>query len=126
MKDDELKLLYKHIGSLVRKHREILGKSQFHFGLEVGRSANQIGRIERAEGNPTVDTLYNIAKYIDIDIQEFFKSIKDNNNGFIINRNKKMKTLSYSFIEIFDTTATLYYEEICSLDHSLNTIKLKN
>jgi transcriptional regulator with XRE-family HTH domain len=77
MKEDDLKLLYKHIGSLVRMHRERLDKSQFHFGLEVGRSANQIGRIERAEGNPTVDTLYNIAKYINIDIQEFFNMKKD-------------------------------------------------
>ena len=72
MKDKELKLLYEHIGTLVKTHREKLNKSQFHFGLEVGRSANQIGRIERAEGNPTVDTLYNIAKYINVDIQEFF------------------------------------------------------
>jgi len=77
MKDDDLKLLYIHIGSLVKEHRERLDKSQFHFGLEVGRSANQIGRIERAEGNPTVETLYNIAKYIKIDIQEFFKEKKD-------------------------------------------------
>lgn len=77
MKDNELKLLYKHIGSLVRVHREKLKMSQLHFGLEVGRSANQIGRIERAEGNPTVDTLYNIAKYINLDIHEFFKLKKD-------------------------------------------------
>ena len=72
MKDDELQILYIHIGSIVKLNREKLGKSQLHFGLEVGRSANQIGRIERAEGNPTVDTLYNIAKYLGIDIQEFF------------------------------------------------------
>lgn len=73
MKDKELTLLYKHIGSLVKEHREKLNKSQFHFGLEVGRSANQIGRIERAEGNPTVDTLFQIAKYINLDITELFK-----------------------------------------------------
>lgn len=72
MKDKDLKVLYEHIGSVVKTHRERLNKSQLHFGLEVGRSANQIGRIERAEGNPTVETLYQIAKYVDIDIQDFF------------------------------------------------------
>ncbi|WP_432670306.1 helix-turn-helix domain-containing protein [Flavobacterium sp. SM2513] len=77
MKDDELKLLYIHIGSIVKLHREKLGKSQLHFGLEVGRSANQIGRIERAEGNTTVDTLFRIAQYINIDIKEFFNLKKD-------------------------------------------------
>ena len=77
MKDDELQLVYIHIGSIVKLHREKLGKSQLHFGLEVGRSANQIGRIERAEGNPTVDTIFKIAKYINIDMQEFFTLKED-------------------------------------------------
>lgn len=72
MKENELKHLYKHIGKVVKTHRERLNKSQLHFGLEVGRSANQIGRIERAEGNPTVETLYHIAKYVGIDIKDFF------------------------------------------------------
>ena len=77
MKDDELKYLYKHIGSLIKFHRERLGKSQFTFGLEVGKSGNQIGRIERAESNPTVETLYDIAKYIKIDVKDFFNMKKD-------------------------------------------------
>lgn len=90
MKDDDLKILYKHIGSLVKEHRERLGKSQFHFGLEVGRSANQIGRIERAEGNPTVETLFNIAKYITIDIQEFFKRVEEVDKKLKINDQNKV------------------------------------
>ena len=77
MKDKELQLLYEHIGKLVKAHRERIEKSQFHFGLEVGRSANQIGRIERAEGNPTVETLFRIAKYLKIDVVEFLSIKKD-------------------------------------------------
>lgn len=76
MKDEELKYLYRHVGSIVKFHRERLGKSQFDFGLDVGKSANQIGRIERAESNPTLETLYRIAKYVEIDIKDFFDKSK--------------------------------------------------
>jgi len=73
MEKDELKKVYRHIGSIIKLHREKLGKSQFSLGLEVGKSANQIGRIERAESNPTVETLFHIAKYLKIDIKDFFE-----------------------------------------------------
>ncbi|WP_242009079.1 helix-turn-helix domain-containing protein [Robertkochia solimangrovi] len=70
---DGLDKLYVTIGDKIKKLRTEEGISQLDLGNWVGKSANQIGRIERAEGNPTVKTLYAIAQHYKIDICEFFK-----------------------------------------------------
>jgi uncharacterized protein with NRDE domain len=38
---------------------------------------------------------------------DFFTAVADNENGFIMNRNERIKTLSYSFIELTDNEAAL-------------------
>ncbi len=44
-------------------------------------------------------------------VLDFFKTYPDSFNGFIMNRNEEIKTLSYSFIEITNNdTATMYYQ----------------
>ena len=73
MSDAELYRLKQSIGTLIKKHREEKGVSQLDMAIDIEMSANQIGRIERAESNPTVETLYAIANYFGIDIIEFFK-----------------------------------------------------
>lgn len=72
MKDEGLTRLLKKIGTTVKEYRDQKNLSQFDLGLEIGLSANQIGRIERSESNPTIKTLYNLAIFFEIDIQEFF------------------------------------------------------
>ena len=74
MKDEGLICILQKIGTVVREHRKKHKMSQFHLGLEVGKSANQIGRIERAESNPTIKTLYTLAHFFDIELNEFLKS----------------------------------------------------
>lgn len=61
-----------NIGVVVKEHRLRVNLSQFNLGLEIGKSANQIGRIERAESNPTIETLYALAQFFNIDIKDFF------------------------------------------------------
>lgn len=73
MSADELHILKHHIGAIVKKHREKMGVSQLNMGLDIEMSANQIGRIERAESNPTIATLFTIANYFEFDIIEFFQ-----------------------------------------------------
>lgn len=58
---------------------------------------------------------------------DFFKSFSDSENGFIMNRNEKVKTLSYSFIELSDNAkADLSYLELQSNLISCGTIKMKS
>ncbi|WGF92184.1 helix-turn-helix domain-containing protein [Aequorivita marisscotiae] len=72
MGNDHFNKIRIHIGCVVKKYREENELSQFKLGLEIGKSANQIGRIERAESNPTVATLVDLADFFKIDIKEFF------------------------------------------------------
>ena len=67
MESEELKLL-KLIGIKIKNLRKKEDISQLQLGIRIDISANQIGRIERAEGNPTIKTLYAITKYYNLDI----------------------------------------------------------
>ena len=68
MNQDDLNNLLVRIGNRVKSLRQKEKISQLDLGNIVGRSANQIGRIERAEGNPTIETLYTIAKHYNVPI----------------------------------------------------------
>lgn len=47
--------------------------SQEELGLRTGLAKNHIGKIERGQTNPKVETLFSIAKELDVDIKELFK-----------------------------------------------------
>jgi len=80
MKPKDANALLKNIGSLVRRLRKEEGISQLDLGNHVDLSANQIGRIERAEGNPTVKTLFAIANHYNMDIKTFFEAPEESHN----------------------------------------------
>jgi len=71
MNQDDLDKLLIQIGHRIRSLRKEEKISQLDLGNIVGRSANQIGRIERAEGNPTIETLHRIAKHYKVAITYF-------------------------------------------------------
>lgn len=56
---------------------------------------------------------------------DFFKSFSDSENGFIMNRNEKVKTLSYSFIELNNKHALLNYFELHSSKLSSQSIAMR-
>lgn len=47
-----------------------------------------------------------------LSLLRFFQSFDDKQNGFIINRNEEMKTLSYSFIELNENEITMSYYDL--------------
>lgn len=62
----------------------------------------------------------------ELSLLNFFKSYNDNENGFIMNRNEKVKTLSYSYIELKDNrVAELSYYDLNQFAHSTQTILMK-
>lgn len=71
MVEDELDRLLLQMGNRIKSLSKKENISQLELGNIVGRSANQIGRIERAEGNPTIETLYLIASHYNLDISYF-------------------------------------------------------
>lgn len=55
----------------------------------------------------------------------FFKSVDDNENGFIINRNNEMATLSYTFIEMpLHDQASMNYYDLANFTYDSKTLSL--
>jgi transcriptional regulator with XRE-family HTH domain len=61
--------LIKAIGNKIRDLRTQKGISQEDLANEADVPLSQIGRIERGENNPTVSTLYVIAKALNVELK---------------------------------------------------------
>ncbi len=70
-KEEEIFLL--QFGKRLRKLRIDSGLSQEDLANDSNIPINQIGRIERAQINTTLKTIFKIAKALDIDVKELFK-----------------------------------------------------
>ncbi len=77
MNQKDLDRLLVQIGNRIKALRKKENISQLDLGNIVGLSANQIGRIERAEGNPTIKTLYLIATHYNVDVNYFIEEIEN-------------------------------------------------
>ena len=60
------------LGSAVRVRRRALSLSQEEFAEKVDCHRNFVGRIERGEQNPTVDTLLKVARALRCKISDLF------------------------------------------------------
>lgn len=69
MNDNNLKMLGKNI----KFYRKQFGFSQEQLAEALSKSRNYVGMIERAEVNLPVGTLFNIARILDTEIENFFK-----------------------------------------------------
>lgn len=58
------------LGDAIRRRRQELGMSQEQFAEVVDCHRNFVGRVERGQQNPTVDTLVRIAKALDCTVRE--------------------------------------------------------
>jgi len=67
-------ITHKHIlekfGDTVQKVRKSQGISQEELAVKLAMHKNYIGMIERGERNPTIRTLYKIAKALKVDSSE--------------------------------------------------------
>jgi transcriptional regulator with XRE-family HTH domain len=60
------------LGKNLKKLRKSKGLSQDKLGIESMTDASYIRKIERGEQNITILSLRNIAKVLDVDLNEFF------------------------------------------------------
>ena len=63
----------KQFGENLRKLRLEKGLSQDEIAFNTQLSTNQVGRIERGEINTGISTIYEIALFLKIPIEELFK-----------------------------------------------------
>ncbi len=62
----------KKLGMNIKFLRKSMGFSQERVAEIIKKSRNYVGMIERAEVNTPIDTLYDIAKALKVNIKEFF------------------------------------------------------
>lgn len=67
-----IRKLKNEIGRKVRNLRKEKGLSQEKFSEYVGLSREHVSCIERGKHMVTIETLYNIAEYFEVDIKYFF------------------------------------------------------
>lgn len=63
------KALVKAVGERIKEYRQRLGMTQEELAYEADVPLSQVGRIERGENNPTISTLYVLAKALDTDVK---------------------------------------------------------
>lgn len=63
------------IGDRIRDRRRATGMSQMDFALYVGMNVAHLGRIERGQGNPNLETLVRLADALAIDVSELVAGI---------------------------------------------------
>lgn len=68
-----IRKLRNSIGKKIKSLRLEKGLSQEKLAEFVDMSREHISCIERGKNMPTIETLYNVSKYFEIDIKDFFK-----------------------------------------------------
>ena len=79
---EELKF---QIGILFQLYRLRSKLSQLELSHELNLSANHIGRIERAETNPTIEIVVKYCNFFAIDISQLFTKLNDKELNDIAN-----------------------------------------
>ena len=64
------------LGARVRAGRRRTGLTQMDFALLVGMNVAHLGRIERGEGNPSLETLVRLSHALDIDVSDLVHGIR--------------------------------------------------
>jgi len=87
-KIEELKL---QIGKLFLLYRLRSMLSQLQLANELNLSSNHIGRIERAETNPTLEIIVDYCNFFEVDILMIFTRLSGDEMGAILNEINDLK-----------------------------------
>jgi transcriptional regulator with XRE-family HTH domain len=68
------KEILKQIGKNIKNIRTKRGMTQLDLAAECGFEKSTLGRIEIGSTNPTVKTLFKIAKALEVNLTDLFKS----------------------------------------------------
>lgn len=106
-----------------KKFRYLLDESIPHI-FSSSTLYNSAAKIEREEKfNKWMVKHPRISK---TSVLHFFETFKEKQNGFLMNRNELVKTLSYSFLELSDgKKATFNYYDFSTQSYQLSNLSLK-
>ena len=66
-------MVLQQLGERLRELRDQAGVSQEQLANEIGIDRTYISGIERGKRNPSIQSVYRIAKGLNISLEEFFK-----------------------------------------------------
>ena len=72
MVDNEEILLVKSVGEKIRQRRTELNLSQESLSFDADIPRNQVGRIERAEINTSINTIFKLANALHVSVKDLF------------------------------------------------------
>ncbi len=67
--------IYKQLGKNIRQARKACKISQEELAFRISSARNYIGCIERAEKAPSLAIVFDIARALNVNIQELFKDV---------------------------------------------------
>ena len=105
------------IGGKIKYYRKKLDLSQEELALKAGLYPAYLGKLERNEKNPTIETMDKIITAVGISYTEFFSDIQDNSRenserdfyiDMVVNSlnflpDGKLKSIAEAIIKIIDT-----------------------
>ncbi len=65
--------LVTNIGAAIRARRESMELSQEHVSHEAGLTVRHYAKLEKGGTNPTIETLFNVAAALDLDVLELIQ-----------------------------------------------------
>lgn len=70
--------IYKQLGENIRKYRKKRKISQEELAFRISSARNYIGCIERAERAPSLATVFDIARALNLQLEDLFKDLDEN------------------------------------------------
>lgn len=65
--------IYKQIGNNIKKVRKSKNLTQEQLAVLIGKGLNFVGKIEVGFSHPSLNTIIDIAKALDIDLKDLFE-----------------------------------------------------
>lgn len=62
-------MLVKHVGETIRTRRKELGITQPHLAELAQISTNTLYKVERGQGNPSLDVMYKLAEVLGMELK---------------------------------------------------------
>lgn len=115
--------LFELVWDGINKHRKLLDQHIAHIWSSSTLYDKQAKQKRMKLFEQWISTKPNLEKE---SILKFFKAENDSENGFIMNRNDKVKTLSFSFVSLaIDQHAVFEYDDLRSQEQYIQSIAFK-
>lgn len=87
-----------HVGARIRLMRKQQGLSQVDLANAIGKTFQQVQKYERGSNRVAASTLYRIAEFLKVNIEDFFEGLEKTSDG------KTLASFTSDFNSLFKTS----------------------